>query len=142
MLEIEREGGGGATAYCNGFKKICTSQVGIQLTASHLGNFQFKICSHNNPTVPVSQECLNQHRLNLAGTNEHHFYPEETGYYEIELQLPQDMTCSQCILQWHYTAGNIVTKSFSLDGQVFIMMITCIPIYINICLLFQLEIHR
>lgn len=81
-------------------------QVQIRLTASHLGNFQFKICPHNNPTVPVTQECLDQHRLNLAGTDEHHFYPKETGYYDIDLQLPPDMVCSQCILQWHYTAGN------------------------------------
>ncbi|XP_062608223.1 uncharacterized protein LOC134270057 [Saccostrea cucullata] len=90
-------------------------KVGIQLTASHLGNFQFKICPHNNPTVRVSQECLDQHRLNLAGTDEHHFYPKDTGFYEIELQLPEDMVCSQCILQWHYTAGN--TWGCTEDGD-------------------------
>lgn len=89
--------------------------VQIRLTASHLGNFQFKICPHNNPKVPVTQECLNQHKLNLAGTDEHHFYPKETGYYDIDLQLPLDMVCSQCILQWHYTAGN--TWGCAPDGD-------------------------
>merc|ERR1712130_26723 len=32
--------------------------------------------------------------------------PLGTGYWNSTVILPADMTCSQCILQWTYTAGN------------------------------------
>ncbi|XP_061188639.1 uncharacterized protein LOC133196797 [Saccostrea echinata] len=81
-------------------------RVGVRVTAFHLGYFQFKICPHNNPTVPVSQECLDQQKLKLAGTNEYRFYPTKDGDYYLQLQLPANMTCSQCVLQWNYTNWN------------------------------------
>ncbi|XP_056009413.1 uncharacterized protein LOC125680015 [Ostrea edulis] len=80
--------------------------VDIEITASHDGNFQFKICPHNNLTEPVSQACLDQNKLKLAGTNEYKYQLENPGRHSIKLQLPPNMTCSQCILQWHYTTGN------------------------------------
>merc|ERR1711972_369555 len=30
----------------------------------------------------------------------------DRGYWNSTVILPADMTCSQCILQWTYTAGN------------------------------------
>lgn len=80
-------------------------QVKIVLTAYHKGYFQFKICPHNNPTRRVSQACLDQNRLTLAGTNQYFFYPTKSGVYYIDLQLPRNMECTQCVLQWHYITG-------------------------------------
>ena len=32
--------------------------------------------------------------------------PYDVGVYHLQLQLPQDVTCDQCILQWTYITGN------------------------------------
>lgn len=35
------------------------------------------------------------------------FYPRNgSRIYEIRAQMPEDLNCSQCVLQWRYVAGN------------------------------------
>lgn len=55
----------------------------------------------------MSKDCLDQHVLTLAGSDENTYTPNYSmdGEYEIDLQLPPDMVCSQCIIQWTYTTG-------------------------------------
>lgn len=55
----------------------------------------------------MSKDCLDQHVLTLAGSDENTYTPHYSmdGEYEIDLQLPPDMVCSQCIIQWTYTTG-------------------------------------
>ncbi|OWF35354.1 hypothetical protein KP79_PYT19481 [Mizuhopecten yessoensis] len=72
--ERENEAGG---KYATGFivrnyEKGQIIDITIDLTTSHMGFFEFKICANNDVTTP----------------------------------LPPDMTCDQCVLQWHYKAGN------------------------------------
>ncbi|CAM1306500.1 Uncharacterised protein g4379 [Pycnogonum litorale] len=80
----------------------------IELTANHGGNFVFKICANNNVNTAATQQCLDAYPLNLAGqsTSVYPVNTSRTGDYYIRLQLPQGLTCSQCVLQWTYTAGN------------------------------------
>ena len=50
---------------------------------------------------------LHSHPLNLASGETNFTVPGELPRtYNIELQLPNDLTCDQCILQWTYEAGN------------------------------------
>ena len=35
---------------------------------------------------------------------------KESRIFELKLQLPQDLTCEQCILQWTYVTGNRYAK--------------------------------
>lgn len=81
----------------------------VDLTANHLGNFQFKICPQNDITTPVSQECLDQHVLEIAGKPGVTKYEPGTavGSHIVKLALPADMTCEQCVIQWHYTSGMV-----------------------------------
>ena len=37
-----------------------------------------------------------------------------TGYYNFYLKLPDGLTCSQCVLQWKYHAGNLHSTVFNL----------------------------
>ena len=32
----------------------------VELTAYHIGHFEFRLCPHNDPSTPVSQDCLNE----------------------------------------------------------------------------------
>ena len=40
--------------------------------------------------------------------------PYDVGVYHLQLKLPQDVTCDQCILQWTYITGN--SWGVSTDG--------------------------
>ncbi|CAG2239371.1 unnamed protein product [Mytilus edulis] len=108
--ERKNEAGG---IYATGFiarryEKGQDIEVEIQLTANHLGSFVFKICPNNDVTTQVSQECLDQNVLELAGQPGVTRYEpgSNIGSHYVKLALPADMTCEQCVLQWHYTAGN------------------------------------
>ncbi|ODM99783.1 hypothetical protein Ocin01_06883 [Orchesella cincta] len=84
--------------------------VSIELTKSHLGYFEFRLCPHNNPLSPATQECLDQYVLPLAdGTGTQYPIPTyDDGWHTIRLRLPEGVTCRQCVLQWHYRVGNSV----------------------------------
>ncbi|XP_052739276.1 uncharacterized protein LOC112053162 [Bicyclus anynana] len=78
--------------------------IKVQLTASHMGFFQFRICNDSNAT---DQECMDKYVLPLEGRAETKYYPKNgNGIYEMKYQLPDDLECSHCVLQWKYIAGN------------------------------------
>lgn len=96
----------------------CLMQVKVVLTANHVGDFQFKLCPHNNPKERVSPQCLDQHVLTLAGTNEHRYLVSSMQWeHEIDLQLPPEVVCTQCVLQWTYTTGRCVGIKMSVTGK-------------------------
>ena len=37
--------------------------IGVQITANHLGWMEFRLCPHDDPTTPVTQDCLDNHLL-------------------------------------------------------------------------------
>ncbi|KAH8362266.1 hypothetical protein KR084_005147, partial [Drosophila pseudotakahashii] len=85
--------------------------IRIELTASHMGYFEFRIC----PNQIAKQFCLDQNVLLILGGSPSQpipsdlnirFYPRNgSRIYEIQARLP-DFTCEQCVLQWRYVAGN------------------------------------
>ncbi|KAG8199105.1 hypothetical protein JTE90_016242 [Oedothorax gibbosus] len=79
----------------------------VDITANHRGFFEFKLCPHNSPTTVVSQDCLDSFPLELAdGSGTRYFPAPGTGPFSVQLVLPHHLTCSQCVFQWTYTAGN------------------------------------
>ena len=84
-------------------------EVEIELTAYHRGYIQMRLCPHNRRDRPVAQTCLDKHLLFLTSGGQK-FYPkppEQVGrFYKIQYNLPADLTCSLCVLQWRYVAGN------------------------------------
>ncbi|KAK3095006.1 hypothetical protein FSP39_009096 [Pinctada imbricata] len=106
----ENEAGG---KYATGTISRCYSDtpsplvVKVKITANHLGYFEFRLCPHNNPSVPVQQECLDEHLLTIYGSEDTRYYiGSDVKEYEVELNIPETVTCSQCVLQWKYNTGN------------------------------------
>ncbi|CAB4058180.1 unnamed protein product [Lepeophtheirus salmonis] len=89
------------------YEKGSPIKIRIQLTANHMGYFEFRICPNNNKKQPASQKCLDQYVLekrNAPGTK---YYPGPGAkIFETTYSLPTGLTCSQCVLQWKYVAGN------------------------------------
>ncbi|CAL1533614.1 unnamed protein product [Lymnaea stagnalis] len=113
----EHEAGG---RYANGIivRKYKVGDVitaTVELTANHKGFFEFRLCPTDNPFEKIKQSCLNKHPLKVASTGKIRYYlpgggsdgiSYATQRIEIELQLPDDIKCRACLLQWKYNAGN------------------------------------
>ncbi|XP_041374514.1 uncharacterized protein LOC121387457 [Gigantopelta aegis] len=81
--------------------------VTIDVTANHRGYFEFRICPNNDPEKSVTQKCLDQYLLEQTdGRTRYYVKTYRRGLYKIDLKLPSDVTCSQCLIQWKYNAGN------------------------------------
>ncbi|XP_011188170.2 uncharacterized protein LOC105215758 [Zeugodacus cucurbitae] len=86
--------------------------IRVELTASHMGYFEFRIC----PQQAAKQDCLDQHLLKINSglpsqsmptDLETRFYPRNGSLiYDIKVQLPTGLKCNHCVLQWRYIAGN------------------------------------
>ncbi|UYV73625.1 hypothetical protein LAZ67_11000076 [Cordylochernes scorpioides] len=96
--------------------------VRVQLTANHRGYFEFRLCPNNNPEVEATQECLNQNLLEMADGSGTRYYPGPSGRkssdHTLEVLLPKKLTCTQCVFQWTYTAGNNWGKCPDGKGRV------------------------
>ncbi|CAH1774521.1 unnamed protein product [Owenia fusiformis] len=79
----------------------------VNITANHKGWFEFRICENNDITKPITQKCLNTNLLRLTNGGIRYYLPDERRtVYKVSARLPKDLTCSQCVLQWKYNAGN------------------------------------
>nr|QSC42437.1 lytic polysaccharide monooxygenase B [Coptotermes gestroi] len=97
------------------YKKDSAITIRVELTANHRGYFEFRLCPNNAPRHAGTQACLDKYvlrRAKFAGVSDEQSH--ETRYYpaagnkvfETRYLLPHGLTCTQCILQWKYIAGN------------------------------------
>lgn len=74
-----------------------------------MGYFQFRLCVHNNASVPETQDCFNKHVLELADGSGTKLPIEKVRTfarnYTTTVKLPDQVKCQQCVLQWHYRTG-------------------------------------
>ncbi|KAK7489255.1 hypothetical protein BaRGS_00019507 [Batillaria attramentaria] len=111
----DNEAGG---KYANGiivrhYREGETISVSVDLTTSHLGYFEFRICPNNNPHKVITQQCLDRYLLQQPdGSTRYYIKSYDQGVRTVQLVLPQGLTCTQCVLQWKYNAGN----SWRCDG--------------------------
>jgi len=85
-------------------------KIFVDLTTNHKGYFEMSLCPNNDQKKPITQECLQKHKLTVDGTNSTRYYipvdaPRQAKLY-FQVKLPDYLTCSQCVLQWNYTVGN------------------------------------
>ena len=114
----DNEGGGkyGRGTITRLYTENSQFKVKIELTANHMGYFEFRLCPQNNPLVPASQACLNRHLLQQVDGSGSRFYPGEGNkVFDVELELPPGLTCTQCVLQWRYVAANNWGKFYVND---------------------------
>jgi hypothetical protein len=106
---FENEAGGkyATGKITNTYKKGQRATFQIDLTAYHLGYFEFKICPTNDPKKRETQECFDQHVVSLAdGSGTHFKAPSQNGMVNVDVILPSNLVCDFCVLQWRYHAGN------------------------------------
>ena len=79
--------------------------VKIEVTVNHGGWFEFRLCPNNNPEEKITEECLNNNLLELTTGGTQYQLSGGLGVFPVNLMLPEDLTCSQCVLQWKWKTG-------------------------------------
>lgn len=92
----------------------------VQVTSSMAGFFEFRLCPNNDVTHRVTQECLDQHQLNVLSKDHVVNYgrryfteitPGRPGIVQLLLEIPEGMECTQCVLQWRWHGGKFIFYS-------------------------------
>lgn len=61
----------------------------------------------------VTQECLDAHPLKfMDGSTRYQVDAGAGPYFKTLVQLPMDVECDYCVIQWTYVAGKLMTYSF------------------------------
>merc|ERR1712189_57423 len=83
-------------------------KIDVFLTASHKGYFEFRIGDFSNSDTAGDIEG----RLNgvvlkqVSGSTKYYIRTPGMRSHKIHLQLPSDLTCERCVIQWWYKTGN------------------------------------
>eukprot|EP00730_Choanoeca_flexa_P004803 TRINITY_DN11804_c3_g7_i1.p1 TRINITY_DN11804_c3_g7~~TRINITY_DN11804_c3_g7_i1.p1 ORF type:complete len:1086 (+),score=147.66 TRINITY_DN11804_c3_g7_i1:103-3258(+) len=115
---------GGPQPYLTAGPVAATYQMGqvidveMRITAHHQGHIELRLCDNANS---LTQTCLNTHHLRRVDTDESpidplhpdrwYLPPNTGGYssqfnYHAQYQLPANLTCSNCVIQWWYVTAN------------------------------------
>ncbi|XP_023318551.1 uncharacterized protein LOC106655600 isoform X2 [Trichogramma pretiosum] len=80
--------------------------VRVELTANHMGYFEFRTCPMTYNNREVNQECLDRYVLRGENGTARYYPGEGNRIFEAYYKLPDGLTCAQCVFQWRYVAGN------------------------------------
>ena len=72
------------------------------------GYFEFRLCEHNSINTRAQQSCFDDGILltvHDTGTSRYDVSEMKQQNYYFQLDMPNEVTCTQCILQWKYNAG-------------------------------------
>jgi len=90
----------------------------VQITAHHKGWMEYRLCPNaENMNSEQLQQCFNSNILKLATGGARFELPapgdsngaefEGGGYwYNVDIVLPDGVTCDRCVMQWIYHGGN------------------------------------
>jgi len=81
-----------------------TIDIEVDLTQAHLGYMEWRLCT--TPFSGETQSCFNRYLLERADGGGSRLPVTGTGMYRTQLRLPSGVTCSHCVIQWNYRAGN------------------------------------
>lgn len=89
------------------YKKGQQIKVSVVLTRSHLGYFEFRIGDFTTKkTAGDVMGKLQGELMQVIGGGTKFPINKGTGTYDLKLQLPADLTCDRCTIQWWYRGGN------------------------------------
>ena len=123
MLDLHQISFCSLNCFLNSFQQI---EVEVELTTNHWGWFELKLCPVNDKKVIETQKCMDKHPLYLVkNPRETKFYippdSKKKDIFRYKVQLPPDVVCSQCVVQWTYRAG----KHMYLLTLVYIYILQC-----------------
>ena len=90
-----------------------TIDVVIDDVVTNGGYFEFRLCENKLFLTQDSQECFQNGLLTIKSSSETKYFDIKNGENKLQLILPDNVTCDQCVLQWKYRTGKLtVYNSF------------------------------
>lgn len=90
------------------------ANIGVRITANHLGLFYFNICNLDE-FGKESEACFNKYRIQFTDGSEKMYIGSRTGWVNSTIVLPTGLNCKHCVLRWNYQGGN--NWGFCEDGS-------------------------
>ena len=89
-----------------------TIDIEVELTTNHWGWFELKLCPVNDKLGKETDACMDKYPLYLVDNpNTSRFYippdSKKKDIFNYKVQLPPDVVCSQCVIQWTYRTGKM-----------------------------------
>ncbi|XP_070178706.1 tetratricopeptide repeat protein 23-like isoform X4 [Littorina saxatilis] len=87
--------------------------VFIDSTADLVGQYEFRLCKLTNSNETPDQDCFDQTPLSIRESRLGQSYRigQSGGLTALHLVLPENLTCTHCILQWRHVTGNRLNKA-------------------------------
>ena len=115
-------------------------EVEVELTTNHWGWFEMKLCPVNDKLGLEDDKCMDKHPLYLANEDSTKFFiPQDSkkkDTFKYKIKLPNNVVCSQCVLQWTYRTGLNFSRQkynfFQFVSRIFspkIVKIAILPIF-------------
>ncbi|KAF0700643.1 Aste57867_8821 [Aphanomyces stellatus] len=102
-----RFGQHGAQVVGGCFAPGATMNLQVQVTANHMGHFNFQLCKLKGPKDVETEACFQQ----LVQPNGQPDWPVPSGnkFFDMQYVLPKGLTCegeTPCVLRWEYIGSN------------------------------------
>ncbi|XP_063708829.1 uncharacterized protein LOC134837389 [Culicoides brevitarsis] len=82
----------------------------VRITSNHKGYFKFDLCNMDplkaSGKKMEEESCFNVPVKTVDGKETYLLPSTAARVYDVELQLPEGLTCKHCVLRWTYTTGN------------------------------------
>lgn len=83
--------------------------VQISITANHRGNSWFELCNMDSMfakgTKMEEEECFKTKVLTVDGEENWWLPTAEVRVFDVDLKMPEDVTCNHCVFRWTWRAG-------------------------------------
>ncbi|XP_062607153.1 uncharacterized protein LOC134268934 [Saccostrea cucullata] len=82
--------------------------LAADLTANHIGVFEYRVCPVQDGNIPATQECFDKYPVLVTESidGRYHVNASENGIIHMKGRLPPNLSCEHCVLQWRYNTGN------------------------------------
>ena len=99
--------------------------IEVELTTNHWGWFELKICPVNDKLALETSKCMDKYPLYLVGdqASTKYYIPKDSKKKDIfryKVQLPHNLVCSQCVMQWTYRTGKCL--HFHVETNTFVYL--------------------
>ncbi|RHY87344.1 hypothetical protein DYB35_009848 [Aphanomyces astaci] len=105
-----------------------TMDLQVQLTANHMGYFEFGLCKLNSLNDKETEDCFKT--LVQPNGEKDWKVPAGNKVFNMQYMLPDGVSCdgdSHCVLRWHYVGWN--NPDVGIDGQE--QFWNCADIYVS-----------
>ncbi|PVD31638.1 hypothetical protein C0Q70_07055 [Pomacea canaliculata] len=76
-----------------------------------LDTVTFGLCHIINRMHDVTWECVEDSRLHIEMWG-NTYYPGHSGMHSVVLRIPPHVTCSHCVLQWHWKTSVVADRAY------------------------------